>query len=142
MTPEKPKRALCVEFGLEPRPQLHENDPRKREERTKFATGGGKTAKFSAVRRRGGPAQAGLAEGRSCRGVVQQKKTSPQTEKTKINIVKNQRNQKMWKNISKRKKNGKNEKQCQKSRDVSTTMCDVMKMTLVSANMIEDKKPI
>ena len=29
---------------------------------------------------------------------------------------------------------------CKKSRDVSTTMCDVMRMTILSANMLEDLK--
>ena len=38
MTREKPKRALWVGHGLEPRPQFNEETPQKeREERTKFA---------------------------------------------------------------------------------------------------------
>ena len=76
------KRALWVGHDLEPRPQFHEKTPREREERTKFATGEGKKRHFGrsdegrssggAVERRGGEAQAGPAEGRSCGGVVRQ----------------------------------------------------------------------
>ena len=31
---------------------------------------------------------------------------------------------------------------CRKSKDVSTTVCHVMKMTIISANMIEDNRPV